>query len=361
MVTRRGCQKEVQGRDEGIIVVIVALSLVLLVAVAALAIDMGRLYSGRNELQNAADGAALAACRKLGAVHKSGGVVDENEIRAVAIDIASQNAAAGESVSISNESIEVGCWNSEDTSFDVNCNNNVWWASPSAGIKKNAVRVVAARTGENSITTFFAKVIGIDKVSVSADAIAALSGLSQIDEGEMIPVGISDYWYHYPWPGGFCDQNIKFFPTNNIEGCAGWHSFDNPNTTPNFLWGLFDGMISNTSPSPGANTEDTVYPTGGTVQSALCHPNKTDFEDLFNAKKDPITGKWKTSVVVYESGDCSNPTGDMRILGFSTAIIEGINCDTKEIVAQVICDEYKDARGGGGMYGTFGTIPGLVE
>lgn len=343
---------------EGAVIIIVAASLVLLIAIAALAIDIGQLYASRNELQNAADAAALAACRKLGEVHKSGVALDEAVIKNVAIDVAAENVAAGESISISGDSIEVGCWNAEELSFKEDCSNSAW-----STMKKNAVKVVAGRTGENGITTFFARVIGIDQVAVSADATAALSGLSKIDEGELIPVGISDYWYQYDWASEgkeFCGQPIKFRPTGNMEGCAGWHTFEMSPSNTDTLRGIFEGMLS-TTPTPEASTEDYIVPTGGNISNAFCHPNKPDLEAVYLDRRDPITKEWKASVVVYEAGDCSNPNQNMNILGFSTAIITNVNCDDDIIEARVICDEYQDERGGGGMYGTFGTIPGLVK
>ena len=52
-------RKFVQG-TEGAIAVLTALGLVAFIGFASLAIDMGHLYTVRNELQNVADAAALA-------------------------------------------------------------------------------------------------------------------------------------------------------------------------------------------------------------------------------------------------------------------------------------------------------------
>jgi len=53
-------------RDEtGAVAVVVALSIVVLVGMAALAVDAGYLYSVRRQLQTAADAAALAGCRVM--------------------------------------------------------------------------------------------------------------------------------------------------------------------------------------------------------------------------------------------------------------------------------------------------------
>src|SRR5512139_127280 len=49
--------------ESGAVAVVVALSIIVLVGMAALAVDAGYLYSVRRQLQTAADAAALAGCR----------------------------------------------------------------------------------------------------------------------------------------------------------------------------------------------------------------------------------------------------------------------------------------------------------
>jgi hypothetical protein len=44
-----------------------------------------------------------------------------------------------------------------------------------------------------------------------------------------MPVGISAAWFDYvnEERGTFCDQDIQFYPTGDMTGCAGWHTFEN--------------------------------------------------------------------------------------------------------------------------------------
>ena len=63
-------KKRARTRQKGGVLVFVAFSLVLFVAFAAFTIDLGYLFIGRNELQNAADAAALGAARKLGSLYQ---------------------------------------------------------------------------------------------------------------------------------------------------------------------------------------------------------------------------------------------------------------------------------------------------
>ena len=59
--------------QSGITVVLVALTMAVLIGFAALAVDIGYTLTTKNELQNVADAAALAATRQLGAIYQGGG------------------------------------------------------------------------------------------------------------------------------------------------------------------------------------------------------------------------------------------------------------------------------------------------
>ena len=109
--------------------------------------------------------------------------------------------------------------------------------------------------------------------------------------------------------------------------------------------------------------EDQVALTGGTLASAF-----DDLESLYNTKKDPTTGEWKTFVPVYEDDDCSNPNGSITVVGFATATITGVlTSPDKEIIARVECDAIELGRpkagsdGAGLDFGTLGSIPALVS
>ena len=56
---------------DGAVAIVAALSLLAFLGIVSLAIDMGHLYTVRNELQNVADAAALAAAGNL--IHGSQG------------------------------------------------------------------------------------------------------------------------------------------------------------------------------------------------------------------------------------------------------------------------------------------------
>lgn len=145
-------------RSRGAVLVKVALLLPLLLAMVALAVDMGYIYLVRSELQSAADAAALAGASGLdqGAA----------EARRRAIEYAAKNLAAGSAVSLQDVDIDTGAWDPLTRTFaalDAAAPNSV-----------RAVRVTARRNGERGcpVGLFFGGIVGVPSVDISTSAIA---------------------------------------------------------------------------------------------------------------------------------------------------------------------------------------------
>jgi hypothetical protein len=95
--------------------------------------------------------------------------------------------------------------------------------------------------------------------------------------------------------------------------------------------------------SPGINPGQTQFEfTGGEVASAF--PNLID---LWNTKKEwsDTSGRyeWDINLPVYQassSSSCSNPSGDITIVGYAKAVITEVK--KKDIQAEVKCDAFFD-------------------
>jgi hypothetical protein len=346
----------------GVSAVLLALTLVALMGFAALAVDLGYLYSARNELQNAADAAALAGARELGLIYSDPNLVPPGSmesfvlagdqlmaVQAAASGVAFKNVAAGANVTLANDDIEIGRWSGVDLTD-----------SAPPYVRPDAVRVTARRQEEaNRVTTFFARALGIPNAGVSAVATAALSGQSEIDAGGLpIPVGISRYWFEAR--GQFCGQDIRFYPTGDDEGCAGWHTYENWPASADRLRGILNGLIDGTFESPATEIGDDYVFIGGNLATAF-----EEMQALYNANQ--VDGIWETSVVIYSYEElnrpCANPSGRLDIVGFATVqVYEVLGPPTQTIRGRVVCDRVEqNSRGGGGYYGTMGSIPGLVQ
>jgi Flp pilus assembly protein TadG len=349
--------------EKGVTLVYVALLLVVFLGITALAVDIGYLMVSRNELQNSADASALAATRKLGSIYEPMSytaqqtyVCDPGVIIPIAQTTASSNTAAGQSVTVLSADVVIGTWDPATKVLTQTLN------------QPDAVRVTTRRdnTVGGPVGTFFARIFNINNVSVTATATAALTGQSTVGPGGLpIPVGISKAWFTSK--PQFCGQPIKFYPTNSPDGCAGWNVYDENKVNASNLRKILNGLEKGTYTSPAATAGSTVFEfIGGTISSAF-----PDMETLFNTMKvkndgiidaDNDSSTWTTTVVVYDWPDCSNPNKPIKIIGFATVVIRQVlTAPNKEIVGDVICENVEPGRGSGGNFGTFGSIPGLVQ
>jgi hypothetical protein len=263
---------------------------------------------------------------------------------------------------------------------------------PDKTVKPDAVRVIVRReSGKNGpITTFFARIFGIDTAEVSADATAALSGPASVAEGGLpIPVGIAAAKFLNK---EYCFKPIKFYPTNDLDACGGWHVYDEYDELGTKIkQDVLTGLLEGAEPpfeSNKAGIGDVFYYKGG-VDNAAYTLLKQVFEERKGIDDDGDPNTWSTTVVVYDWNDCSNPNTYIPILGFAKIRIyeictatsdpsipitggKGTESDPyspqaycvsgeKQIVARIACNLIEPARGGGGEYGIMGSIPGLIE
>ena len=393
--------------QNGVTIVFVAVMMIVLIGFVALAVDVGYLMVATNELQNIADGAALGACGELGAIYQSlsttaqssyycgGG--DQDAIIAKAVDVGQNNRAGGvQGITIRPEDVIIGTWDPTNNTL-----------TPTLD-QPDAVRVIARRDGSanNPITTFFARVLGIDTVDLRKPATAALTGQSTTEPGELeLPVGISSYFFQ---DGNFCNDFIVFSPANDPQSCAGWNSYDlsppndnllrdilnggavSPGTTAgetefNFIGGnlsnpTFDAMLllfmrkgydidSNGNPvlldgdgNPVPGHLGDGYP--GTVPMTYDDDTRAYYPDSNQNPTPRNLHRWETTVVVYGWDTCANPNTTIPIVGYAKIILTDVqDAPQKRIVGEILCDTFSNeaTRGGGGEYGVKGTIPGLVQ
>jgi len=344
----------------GSVLVFSAVGIVMLVSFSALVVDLGFAFVARNELHNIADGAALAGTRQLGVIYEAlpysqqqtyvmSGADRTAIINAINAVGSANRAGDSASITINNADVRIGQWNMATKSLTVTPTH------------PDAVQVTSRRDGtaNGPITTFLAGVMGFTNMNISAQATAALTPISSTEPGELdLPVGISEEWFR----ANNCNNNIQFYPTNSAIGCAGWNTFEVGPANANRLRNILQGLNAGTFQTPGVQAGDTFEFIGGNVASAL-----PDLRQLFlnRGAVNPNTGvfEWKTFVAVYRSTDCSNPSGTIEIIGFATVIITNVLAPPAGQLIQgtVQCQLLEVGRGGGGAFGTVGSLPGLVQ
>lgn len=144
--------------ERGNTALVVALLMPVLCGFAVLAVDTANVQMNRQQLQTAADAAALAAAQNLLSVSAA---------QSAAREIAAANMEAGLSPVVIGSDIHFGRWDTATKQFTA------------ASTNVNAVRVIAVRSRErsNPVTTVLASFIGFNFVDISASAIAVAGGV----------------------------------------------------------------------------------------------------------------------------------------------------------------------------------------
>jgi Flp pilus assembly protein TadG len=150
----------------GVALVYLTVALTLLCGIASLAVDVGRVYAVKNDLQTVADAAARAAAQVLA----TGGPA---AARKAAADVAALNKIDGKPVTINaSTAVQIMNWNPDTRSGTV-----LTGAAEATG---NAVRVTLARTkaGGDAVSLTFGRVIGLSTCDVNASTTACAPGNS---------------------------------------------------------------------------------------------------------------------------------------------------------------------------------------
>ena len=153
-------------RQRGVVSVIVALTLAVLIGCVGLALDLGKLYVARSELQNSADACALAAARDLTGATVNLSVSEAAGITAGHLNYAMFQATATQMQTDSNVTFSDSLNNAFQTKSSV--------ASPAS------IKYVKCTTSVTNIANWFMQVlnilpgVSIANASVSASAVATV-------------------------------------------------------------------------------------------------------------------------------------------------------------------------------------------
>jgi len=176
--------------ERGIVMPIMAMALLTLTGFMGLAVDVGYLYMVRNELQNAADAAALAGA---GHIFSSTASTPNFTVASAAANnaISNLNNTAANAPLVT-ATITTGYWSLSGSPSGLH-------ATPVVGGNDfPAVEVDITKNGANgAVNTFFSQVLGITSFNPMARAVAVITGPGQAN---VFPMAISDclfqpaYW-----------------------------------------------------------------------------------------------------------------------------------------------------------------------
>jgi Flp pilus assembly protein TadG len=174
--------------QSGGVLILTALLLIVIIGMAALAIDVGHLMIVRNELRNAADAGALAGTRMLYTTNAAGATVINTDANIVASATTTANMSDASAVEVL--TVERGHWCFNNCPPDGT--NGVFTPNSSTALTLNAlvglsfatldtdkdyvnaVRVVAGRGPAIPAASFFAGIWGFTGFSLNAESVAWL-------------------------------------------------------------------------------------------------------------------------------------------------------------------------------------------
>lgn len=174
--------KEHLARQNGAVLIVVALLLLVFVGMAAMAVDLGYLFVVRNQLQNAADAGVLAGAAELYFREETApSPADVGRVNpganGVARDTARQNRSEQVAVEVAPGEVERGHWSFASRTFAPNTSlEPVTLAGRSTAELDadpnfiNAVRVVVRRR-DVPVSSFFARIFGYQDFALSARAV----------------------------------------------------------------------------------------------------------------------------------------------------------------------------------------------
>jgi Flp pilus assembly protein TadG len=194
----------------GSVAIVAAIAMVVLLGMAALALDTGHLVLVKSDLQKAADAGALAGARALGLdPSKPKGLattLNWNYAISQAIDTVQKNYADG--ASLGPTRVQAGYWDIHWTPKTAPENLN-GYLNPAAytanteyeipAVKVTIVKTEGGTGGNSSVPTLLASVLGYNTMQANSGSVALLPAPNGQDKGSMFPFAIPKYWVKQHW------------------------------------------------------------------------------------------------------------------------------------------------------------------
>ncbi len=191
--------------QRGAIAVMVALMLSVMMGLCALAVDLSYGFLVRNELQNAADAAALSGA---GSLYRAGPAPDWGAASQAATEAIELNKST--QVALRDGVVEYGYWNLSGATDAVQAPP----AIPGPGEVPAVMVTIAREEGQNGgpVELFFARILGIRSVPVKATAVAAVAPPGMVGSGVLFPLAVSACLYRTYWDSTAAPPSPKVDP-----------------------------------------------------------------------------------------------------------------------------------------------------
>jgi hypothetical protein len=302
--------------------------MLVILGMAVLGVDVGRLALTAGETQVAADAAAVAYARKMLRNEISGGFEDPEPY---ARGVLKQNWIDGEEATMANMEYAVGRFDFESRSFRP------------GGFPANAVRA----EGTADVNNIVAGVFGDPTSAVNRFAVAAYGGASSVQP--TLPIALGDCYFN------------KFQRTDDCSDLPVLQQV--PDKDDNSCWTSLSSYSANASEAASMLPEECCQ--GGKCGGGDLPPPLAvgDEIDVLNGQANTLMqilddcvrqGLTEFVIPIVECGKCNQ---EMEVVGFATIDIAAVRTQggRKGIDLASICNS--DVGGmGGGTNGNFGTM-----
>jgi len=322
-------------RESGTVLIFVTIALFALFGFVAWSTETGRAWQTKNQLQAAADSAALAGVENLLSADFT--TVDEASARTAAMTYGAQQIVLGTNLSIGATDVEVGSWDMASQTF-----------TPLPGnTDPDVVRAVRVATRRDSIlngpmNTIFGRVLGVNSIDINTDAVAEW-GFAGSGGAGLIPLPIAIDCCKVAGPGctaNYCEtisntipnpcslsngqttSCLEFFATTEQNAC--WTGFQTDSSAVSVP--MMEDIIANGNPDEVG--KKPIYLDNGTKT-----PIVQEIKDKFDAEGsdtngDGVVDSWVVTLPVVE---CQNP-GDQCASGTPQSIVGFLCMDIHEII-----------------------------
>jgi hypothetical protein len=338
-----GCTRD---RQSGATLVLVAICLFVLIAIAALALDIGHLLVTRNELQNAADAGALAGARVLY-------LNDGSAVNPGANQIAIDAAVANNADNIPVDSVEAlkGHWSFATRTFTANdeyYNPPVLWGVTDEQLDSdpNFINAVQVRTfrSESPVAAWFSRLFGYTGFNQEAVAVAYIGFAGQIEPlGVDMPIAICAEALGNPYNcnvGRFINSGGNLATSES----GGWTDFGQPcagaANTP-----TINNAVNTGCSGGGANQTFIRLGEGITMNNGQVQASFTNMRNCWvNATNQQQP--WRLTLPVIECGDPIRINTCSEVVGAVVVEVVWITeTGQGQVTAPYIMDDWAAADG----------------